>query len=46
MKRFSVIFLIFSMVMALTACSEKEEITTTSIPGETTETLPQKHLLL
>ena len=38
MKRFSVIFLIFSMVMALTACSEKEEITTTSIPEETTET--------
>ena len=38
MKRFSVIFLIFSMVMALTACSEKEEITTTSIPEKTTET--------
>ena len=36
MKRFAVIFLIFSMVMALTACSAKEEITTTSIPEETT----------
>ena len=38
MKRFAVILLAFAMIMSLTACSEKEEITTTSIPEETTET--------
>lgn len=36
MKRFAVILLAFAMIMSLTACSEKEEITTTSIPEETT----------
>ena len=38
MKRFAVILLAFTMIMSLTACSAKEEITTTSIPEETTET--------
>ena len=38
MKRFAVFLLAFAMIMSLTACSEKEEITTTSIPEETTET--------
>ena len=38
MKRFAVILLAFAMIMSLTACSEKEEITTTSIPEKTTET--------
>ena len=38
MKRFAVILLAFAMIMSLTACSEKEEITTTSIPEETTKT--------
>ena len=36
MNRFAVILLAFAMIMSLTACSEKEEITTTSIPEETT----------
>ena len=38
MKRFAVILLAFTMIVVLTACSEKEEITTTSIPEKTTET--------
>ena len=38
MKRFAVVLLAFAMIMSLTACSENEEITTTSIPEETTET--------
>lgn len=36
MKRFVVILLAFAMIISLTACSEKEEITTTFIPEETT----------
>ena len=36
MKRFAVILLAFAMIMSLTACSEKEEITTTTMTEATT----------
>ena len=36
MKRFAVILLAFTMIMVLSACSEKEEITTTTMTEATT----------